>query len=574
MLPFDFNLWRGTESPEKQENKALSLPASSVSWPSGNSSAGHKPERLFLKVNERQKLAQERRKEWEEHLAEREAVRLQREERARQHREKQLAERRRKLTEQRLRTERRHAAVEEKRRKKLEEETERHKAVVQRTLERSQQGANHRASRCSWSGRMFGHSTASESCHSVTATSLKSLQRVAISRLDNALHRKTTHKTDQQDNEKKIRTRRSNAMTTMRRATAPPTERKLHNPAPKLHLPHQAASIPASKPIHYSSVMNGQREKIPPASHSEGQEKAMVVRPTPEPIAPSIEPTTIVQLSGGPTQAVPSTAPPPASLCPSRPRVDITDPKYAARLLAERRRQAREQKEKEEEERRHREETERNAREETAQRLAVKRARQEEEAQHLAEEQRKREEEEKHAEEERKQKEREEAERLQKQREEEEANQRQEAEQLRLERERHFQKEEAERTERKKRLEEIMKRTRKADSVEKKPIPNSEECLQQKPELDTESKRSSVIVTWAQPHEVQGPMCNGKHSLSSTLPPAGERFSVADWQPVQNRISVHYITNLPKLDMSGKEVVIPVTAYRRQPAVEATAQHG
>ncbi|CAI5683552.1 ensconsin isoform X5 [Oreochromis niloticus] len=152
-----------------------------------------------------------------------------------------------------------------------------------------------------------------------------------------------------------------------------------------------------------------------------------------------------------------------------KPSAGTTDPEEASRILAEKRRLAREQREREEEERRQQEEQARLAKEELARRKAEERARREEEAQRQAEERRrKEEEEERKAEEERLRKEREEAERLQKQKEEEEARQREEAERLRQERERHFQKEEAERLERKKRLEEIMKRTRRSETTEKK----------------------------------------------------------------------------------------------------------
>ncbi|CAI5683539.1 unnamed protein product [Oreochromis niloticus] len=151
-----------------------------------------------------------------------------------------------------------------------------------------------------------------------------------------------------------------------------------------------------------------------------------------------------------------------------KPSAGTTDPEEASRILAEKRRLAREQREREEEERRQQEEQARLAKEELARRKAEERARREEEAQRQAEERRrKEEEEERKAEEERLRKEREEAERLQKQKEEEEARQREEAERLRQERERHFQKEEAERLERKKRLEEIMKRTRRSETTEK-----------------------------------------------------------------------------------------------------------
>ncbi|XP_037305264.2 ensconsin isoform X3 [Pungitius pungitius] len=159
-----------------------------------------------------------------------------------------------------------------------------------------------------------------------------------------------------------------------------------------------------------------------------------------------------------------------------KPSAGTTDPGEASRILAENRRLAREQREREEEERKQQEEQRRSAQEEMARCKAEERAKREEEAQHQAEETRRKEEEEreveKKLEEERLQREREEAERLLKQKEEEESRQREEAERVRLEREKHFQKEEAERSERKKRLEEIMKRTRRSDTAEKKAVPN------------------------------------------------------------------------------------------------------
>uniref|UniRef100_A0A1A7Z4J1 Microtubule-associated protein 7 n=2 Tax=Iconisemion striatum TaxID=60296 RepID=A0A1A7Z4J1_9TELE len=159
----------------------------------------------------------------------------------------------------------------------------------------------------------------------------------------------------------------------------------------------------------------------------------------------------------------------PTPTAAAKPSAGTTDPEEASRILAEKRRLAREQKEREEEERRQQEEQARLAKEEMARRKAEERTRREEEAQRQAEERRRKEEEEKAAEEERLQKEKEEAERLQKQKEEEESRLREEAERLRKEeREKHFQKEEAERLERKKRLEEIMKRTRRSDTTEKK----------------------------------------------------------------------------------------------------------
>ncbi|NXR44489.1 MAP7 protein, partial [Hippolais icterina] len=170
--------------------------------------------------------------------------------------------------------------------------------------------------------------------------------------------------------------------------------------------------------------------------------------------------------------APPAPSPAPA---PPKPSAGTTDPEEATRLLAEKRRLAREQREREEQERREREELERQKKEELSQRIAEERARREEEEarRQEAEKQRKDAEEREKEErlrrqaEEREQKEKEEMERIQKQKEE-EARLREEAERIRLEREKHFQREEQERLERKKRLEEIMKRTRRVEAVDKK----------------------------------------------------------------------------------------------------------
>ncbi|NXQ33168.1 MAP7 protein, partial [Alaudala cheleensis] len=171
--------------------------------------------------------------------------------------------------------------------------------------------------------------------------------------------------------------------------------------------------------------------------------------------------------------APPAPSPGPA---PPKPSAGTTDPEEATRLLTEKRRLAREQREREEQERREREELERQKKEELSQRIAEERARREEEEarRQEAEKQRKDAEEREKEErlrrqaEEREQKEKEEMEHIQKQKEE-EARLREEAERIRLEREKHFQREEQERLERKKRLEEIMKRTRRVEAADKKP---------------------------------------------------------------------------------------------------------
>ncbi|XP_072218076.1 ensconsin isoform X2 [Leuresthes tenuis] len=204
-----------------------------------------------------------------------------------------------------------------------------------------------------------------------------------------------------------------------------------------------------------------------PTAAQEEEEEQVLSPPQPRP-QPLGQNKTVTE----PTESASS---PPAH----KPSAGTTNPEEASRILAENRRLAREQREREEEERRQQEEQARLAREEMARRKAEERIRREEEAQRQAEERRMKEEEERKAEEEKLQKDKEEAERLQKQKEEEEAR-------LRQEREKHFQKEEAERQERKKRLEEIMKRTRRSDTTEKK-VRNGDDAVTPAPSAVTVS---------------------------------------------------------------------------------------
>lgn len=200
------------------------------------------------------------------------------------------------------------------------------------------------------------------------------------------------------------------------------------------------------------------------ARAGDGKEAAPAASPAPSP-APSPIPAP-PQKEQPPAENSADTAartsspapPPPPPVTPSKPMAGTTDREEATRLLAEKRRQAREQREREEQERKLQAEREKQMREEQLAREAQARAEREAEA-------RRREEQEAC---EKAQAEQEEQERLQKQKEEAEARSREEAERQRQEREKHFQREEQERQERRKRLEEIMKRTRKSEAAETK----------------------------------------------------------------------------------------------------------
>ncbi|KAL9863358.1 ensconsin isoform 7-T7 [Geothlypis trichas] len=529
---------KATEGSETQDKKVTS----------GQSNAGTKPDYpTVLKVDDRQRLARERREEREKQLAARESVWLEREERARQHYEKHLEERRKKLEEQRLKEERRRAAVEEKRRQKLEEEKERHEAVVRRTMERSQK-PKQRQNRWSWGGALHNRinntdrdrrsvSTMNLSKHvdpvinkrlsSSSATLLNSPDRASCSPLsplsykalncrnsgeraklyastDAVGRRRTTHLSGTDKREKDHLSSSFSAnfkgghftSSLKARSSAPSPVWHASKSLPFLPgTPKQITSPPGSSKVSSAQTRPPSPGNIRPVKKEikpEGEkkrpekeaEKASEVRTEEskgtsagagEP--PSQEQLTVqAQLTQAASPSLPP-APPTPSPAPAlpKPSAGTTDPEEATRLLTEKRRLAREQREREEQERREREELERQKKEELSQRIAEERARREEEEarRQEAEKQRKDAEEREKEErlrrqaEEREQKEKEEMERVQRQKEE-EARLREEAERIRLEREKHFQREEQERLERKKRLEEIMKRTRRVEAVDKK----------------------------------------------------------------------------------------------------------
>ncbi|XP_032299521.1 ensconsin isoform X5 [Coturnix japonica] len=623
--PNPLGLFTITEEDEQQKNGNSKRPRAAdgskiqeKKVASGQSNTGTKPDHPpVLKVDDRQRLARERREEREKQLAARETVWLEREERARQHYEKHLEERKKKLEEQRLKEERRRAAVEEKRRQRLEEDKERHEAVVRRTIERSQK-PKQKQNRWSWGGALHSRinntgyffessftfldlaglehhfrslggarkpdpdrrsvSTMNLSKHvdpvinkrlsSSSATLLNSSDRARrlqlspwessiVSRLltpthsflarskstaalsgdaascspisplsyktmscrnsaeraklfasTDAVGRRRTHLAGT-DKKEKERDHLSSNFSANLKGGHFSSNPKARSPAPS-PVWHASKSLPSlagtlkqiTSPPGCSKVPSTQarppspgnirpvkkdikpeNEKKRPEKEAEkaNEERTEESKETREGAGESANQEELADQAEVAQAASPSLPPAPTALspppAPTKTSAGTTDPEEATRLLSEKRRLAREQREREEQERREREELERQKKEELSQRIAEERARREEEEARRQEAERKRKdaEEEKEKEErlrrqaeEREQKEREEMERIQKQKEE-EARLREEAERIRLEREKHFQREEQERLERKKRLEEIMKRTRRVEAVDKKP---------------------------------------------------------------------------------------------------------
>ncbi|XP_025975892.1 ensconsin isoform X3 [Dromaius novaehollandiae] len=627
---------------------------------SGQSSnnAGAKPDHPpILKVDDRQRLAKERREKREKQLAARESIWLEREERARQHYEKHLEERKKKLEEQRLKEERRRAAVEEKRRQRIEEDKERHEAVVRRTIERSQK-PKQKQNRWSWGGALHSSinntgyffessftfldlaglehhfrslggarkpdpdrrsvstmnlsknvdpvinkrlssssatllnspdrarrlqlspwessivsrlltpthsflarskSTAAlsgdaASCSPISPLSYKAMNcRNPVDRAKlfastpDAVGRKRTAHLAGTDKKEKERDHLSSSFSASFKGGHFSSNPKARSPAPSpvWHAskslpflpgtPKQITSPPGSskassaqaRPPSPGNIRPVKKEVRPESENKEPEkepEKASEeeTEESKETSAGSGESASREELSVQAELAqVATPSSPPAPLAVSPPPAPMktsagtTDPEEATRLLTEKRRLAREQREREEQERREREELERQKKEELSQRIAEERARREEEEARRQEAERKRREAEEEREkeerlrrqaEEREQKEREEMERVQKQKEE-EARLREEAERIRLEREKHFQREEQERLERKKRLEEIMKRTRRVEAVDKKPNDQQNGHISK---ADTTGE--TVVTTPASPLE---PTAGLQHATSS-----------------------------------------------------------
>nr|XP_055027944.1 ensconsin isoform X1 [Misgurnus anguillicaudatus] len=467
-----------------------------------------------LKVDERLQLARERREAYQKQLALRERSWLAREERARNFYEKHLEERRRKLEEQRQKEERRRMAVEEKRKQRLKEERERYESVMRRTMEKSQK-AKQKLGHCS---RRTANSTQSNKrakrrslsqweIELVSRLQTPTISYLARSRSAVCLSRDTVvhvcrrsascHSTNSSNAQKAQvhcgkEVKRPGPNVTIRRTanrelvakggfeeknqkTQSQTIAEINHKQDK-HL-HENAILSASSLQIRSHLRHPlpKQDGLPPLLEEEDLEQYELQQ--------AEETTQCLQRSDRQDKQLqlnPATNLPYGSPTPNRPnqigdgeRIGspawTTNPEEATRLLAEKRKQARLLKEKEEEEHRQKLEMERRNREELTRRRAEERARQDAEAFRLKEELRIREEKRLQAEQENPRRQMEEENRLQQQREEEEARQRAQAEQQRLEREIRFQREEVERQERKKRLEEIMKRTRKTESEDKRP---------------------------------------------------------------------------------------------------------
>nr|XP_012640103.1 MAP7 domain-containing protein 2 isoform X9 [Microcebus murinus] len=523
----------------------------------------------FLKSDERQRLAKERREEREKCLAAREQQILEKQKRAKLQYEKQIEERWRKLEEQRQREDQKRAAVEEKRKQKLREEEERLEAMMRRSMERTQQLELKK--KCSWgaplatapggrdglaastlppdAGTTAAAAEPTNACDKLSTSTMNlpkqteppmskrlSSSTVAISyspdrapagSLKSSYKSSPTRNTERKKatstpgagdagkgtpagaeaspTEKKRGQRVTTSTPTgglgspLRRCefsggvskrssspVIPKTPSKAYPPSPKTTKPPYPGS-----PVKYRvPALPGQetpKKKAEKEKSNKEREGALAQQAAGPPGEEAPEKHVADKHASEKHAAAAGKAESSAAL--GKPTAGTTDAGEAAKILAEKRRQARLQKEQEEQERLEKEEQDRLEREELKRKAEEERLRLEEAARKQEEERKQQEEEKKRQEEEEKRKAAEEAKRkaeeelllkekqekekqeqekqekamIEKQKETTETKAQEAVKQMRLEREQIMLQIEQERLERKKRIDEIMKRTRKSD---------------------------------------------------------------------------------------------------------------
>ncbi|XP_077464760.1 uncharacterized protein map7d3 isoform X14 [Stigmatopora argus] len=508
-----------------------------------------------LRVDDRLRVAKERREEADRQQALRESQIMERERKAKVQVERQLEERQKKAVEQRKKEEQKRLAVEEKRKQKQEEEKEHYEAVMRRTLERSQR-ADQRQKRWSWGGLSTDSDSRAVDKRSTSTTNLKPASEASISKRlsSSATLVKSPDKTRKQPTctadggvfsrlltptqasiarsksaaalspdgtdapechlcprsasaaplhpprgplRSRSIDRQKNGMTTSvsadgaldpslnkqeRPLTSPGRQRppspsipmvrnRSPSPAPKpspKRAPSPGASKPNSKARPPSPAMKHSQNTQTPSAKPPPIQKPALTPPGPPTLRKrdSRSKDMLLPLQAGSSQSSDSSK----SKEKDDSKTGTNSAAEAAKLLAEHRRQMREQKEKDELLRIQREEEEKLRKEEEDRLAEEARLLRQEEEKKLAEERKVKEEEDaQRAEEERERLEAEEVLRqaeLQREREEAEAKALEEAERVRQERDRVMQQNQQERMERKKRIEEIMKRTRKGDGNE------------------------------------------------------------------------------------------------------------
>ncbi|XP_019611003.1 MAP7 domain-containing protein 2 isoform X8 [Rhinolophus sinicus] len=530
----------------------------------------------FLRSDERQRLAKERREEREKCLAAREQQILEKQKRAKLQYEKQIEERWRKLEEQRQREDQKRAAVEEKRKQKLREEEERLEAMMRRSMERTQQLELKK--KCSWGPSLAAGPGGRDACDKLSTSTMNlpkqteppmskrlSSSTVAISYSPDrapAGPLKSSYKSSPTRSTERKKTASTSSVGDAGKAApagaeASPTEKMKKGPRTTASSPSMGPGSPLRRCEMPGGMSKRSSSPVTPKATSKAYPQSPKNAKPPSPGSPmkyrlpalpsqetpkkkAEKEKSNKEREGALTQRVASPhgedAPEKhvvdkhitekqaaaggkaeSSGASGKPTAGTTDAGEAAKILAEKRRQARLQKEQEEQERLEKEEQDRLEREELKRKAEEERFRLEEEARKQEEERKRQEEEKKQQEEEEKRQKEEEAKRkakeelllkeeqekekqekekqekamIEKQKEAADAKAQEAVKQMRLEREQIMLQIEQERLERKKRIDEIMKRTRKSDVSPE--VKKEDLKVQLQPAVYVEKKAKPVV---------------------------------------------------------------------------------
>ncbi|XP_067401105.1 MAP7 domain-containing protein 2 isoform X3 [Emydura macquarii macquarii] len=226
----------------------------------------------FLKTDERQRLAKERREEREKYLAAREQQILEKERRAKLQYEKQIEERWKKLEEQRQREEQKRAAVEEKRKQKLREEEERLEAMMRRSLERSQQ-LEQKQKRWSWGGALAAGSGGRDGESENTPPPLLGLAA-------NTLPPDPVTSTAADDSYNACDKLSASTMNLPKQMESPISKRLSSSTAAITYSPDRAPASPLKSPYKPSPTRSAERKKAASASTSDAMKGATAAEVT------------------------------------------------------------------------------------------------------------------------------------------------------------------------------------------------------------------------------------------------------------------------------------------------------
>ncbi|XP_041076971.1 ensconsin-like isoform X3 [Polyodon spathula] len=237
---------------EERRGQTGTSPVPAASPKGSNTRTGARPvlDGATLRIDDRLRVAKERREEQHKQHAARETQILEREKKAKLLYEKQMEERQRKLEEQRKKEEQRRSAVEEKRKQKMVLEKEHYEAVMLRSLERSQR-LEQRQKRWSWGGAVPVESESKTvDKRSASTMNLKQADSVINKRLS------TSSATLMNSPDKSVQRRSSSLNRLANKATQPPKEPQ------KLSQREQTGSVLKKRSSSLSRL--GSKSQAPP----------------------------------------------------------------------------------------------------------------------------------------------------------------------------------------------------------------------------------------------------------------------------------------------------------------------